>query len=251
MNTTQIRRTFLTVALAVLPLGLSASAQDQPVKDKPSIAHTTTIYLANTPAQNDANEIVTAVRSIIDPSMKVYFIASQNAIVISGPPDQIALAEKIVKDLDRPHKLYRLTYTLAEYDNGKSVGTQHVSMVVATGQRVSLKQGDKIPVATGSYGPGGTVAGSIETQFTYLDVGMNFDATLDEVEGGAHLKTKVEQSGVSQSNTIAGVQEPVVRQSVIETIAVLTLGKPLMLGSVDIPDSTRHLDIDVVVEQVK
>jgi hypothetical protein len=28
------------------------------------------------------------------------------------------------------------------------------------------------------------------------------------------------------------------------------LGKPLVLGSIDIPGSTRHLDVEVVMEQV-
>jgi hypothetical protein len=30
----------------------------------------------------------------------------------------------------------------------------------------------------------------------------------------------------------------------------LALGKPLVLGSLDIPSSTRHMDVEVVMEQV-
>jgi hypothetical protein len=65
------------------------------------------------------------------------------------------------------------------------------------------------------------------------------------------LKCKVEQSSVGPSNTIAGVQEPVVRQTVLESYSAATLGKPLMLGAIDVPNSTRHIDVDVVVELVK
>jgi len=82
-------------------------------------------------------------------------------------------------------------------------------------------------------------------------VGMNFDATLNEVEGGAVLKSKVEQSSLGTPSTIAGVQEPVVRQTVLDGIAVLTLGKPVLLGSIDVPTTTRRFDIAVVLEQIK
>jgi len=74
--------------------------------------------------------------------------------------------------------------------------------------------------------------------------------TLTPVAGGGVLKSKVEQSGVGEQSTIAGVQEPVVRQTVLEGTSILTMGKPLMLGSVDVPGSTRHLDIEVMMELV-
>jgi len=38
---------------------------------------------------------------------------------------------------------------------------------------------------------------------------------------------------------------------VIEGTSFLTLNKPLILGSVDILGSTRHIDIEVVMEQVQ
>jgi hypothetical protein len=47
-----------------------------------------------------------------------------------------------------------------------------------------------------------------------------------------------------------GAQEPVVRQTVLEGTSFLTPGKPLVLGSLDIPGSARHLDVEVVMEQV-
>ena len=46
-----------------------------------------------------------------------------------------------------------------------------------------------------------------------------------------------------------GVSDPVIRQTSLEDF-LLTLGKPLVLGSVDIPGSTRHVDVDAMVELV-
>ena len=121
-------------------------------------------------------------------------------------------------------------------------------MVAAPGQRTVLKQGGKVPIATGSYSATGSTGA--QTQFTYLDIGMNFDATLDELANGVKLRTKVEQLSIAEQVSGVGTQDPIIRQSSMEGTSLLTLGKPLVLGSIDIPGSTRHLDVEVVVEPV-
>ena len=60
-----------------------------------------TFYLSNASQQNDANEILTAIRNILDPSVKVYLVPSQNAIVMRATPDQLLLMQKLLNDLDR------------------------------------------------------------------------------------------------------------------------------------------------------
>jgi general secretion pathway protein D len=60
-----------------------------------------TFYLTNVSQQNDANEVLVALRNVLDPQDKLYLIASQNAIVLRAPPDQMILAEKLINDLDR------------------------------------------------------------------------------------------------------------------------------------------------------
>jgi hypothetical protein len=145
---------------------------------------------------------------------------------------------------------YRLVWTLDESEGGKAVGTQHFEMVVTTGGRTTTKVGSKVPVLTGSYGKQG--GDGLQSQFQYLDVGLNIDASLDDTGTGLRLRSKVEQSSVAaQPVTIANVQEPVIRQSVMEGTALLTPGKPITLGSLDVPGSTHHLNISVTLEQVK
>jgi type II secretory pathway component GspD/PulD (secretin) len=211
-------------------------------------AQTRIVYLNHVAYPNDANEILVAVRNMFDPSIKIYLIASKNAVVISTYPEELNKIEAFIHAIDTPRKTYRITFTIAESDAGKRVGIQHFSLIANDGQQTSLKQGDKIPVATGSFS---TENSASQTQFTYLDVGMNFDVTVNSNAGGVYLKSKVEQSSVGSSNTIAGVTEPVVRQSVLQGTSAVPLGKPLMLGSIDVPASTRHLDIDVTVEEIK
>lgn len=205
-------------------------------------------YLKNVNQESEANEILTAVRITLDPQAKVFLDGSQNAITERGTAEDFAITQRILDDLDRPKKVYRITYTINESDGGKRIGSQHFAMTAASGQRATLKQGSKVPIVTGSYAPGKTEQGS---QMTYLDVGMNFDATLQEFAGGVSLKSKFEQSSVAPEVSGVGVQDPIIRQSVLEETTSLPLGKESVLGAVDVPGSTRHLDVEVMVELVK
>jgi type II secretory pathway component GspD/PulD (secretin) len=206
-----------------------------------------TFYLTNVVQQIDANELVTALRNMLDSCDKIFLVANQNAIFIQASPDQLALAQRLISDLDRPKKTYRLTYTVTEMDGDKRIGTQHYAMVVASGQPTVLKQGSRVPIATGSFGPGTSTQ---QTQFTYLDIGMNFESTLDEFVNGVRLRANVEQSSLAEEKSGVGPQDPVVRQTSLKGTSFLTPGKPLLLGSMDIPGSTRHLNVEVVMEQL-
>ncbi len=255
-------RSLMALTLVMLPLTLAARAQDNnssspspaaadPVNSCAALRNapteTRTYHLANVSQQNDANEIMVAIRNLTCPGTKIYLVASQNAILIEAPASQLALAEKILQDLDHSRKAYRLLFTITEIDNDKTISTQHVSMVAVIGLHASIKEGDKIPVATGSY----TENSAAQTQFTYIDVGMNFDATLTQQANGVSLESKVEHSSVGPSNTIAGVQEPVIRQTVLQGTSLLTVEKPVMLGSIDVPNTARRFDIAVVLQLIK
>ncbi len=245
------------LTLALVPAAFAQSTDNKPAESKPAERPSyqarppasefvfKTYYLSSVSQQNDANEILIALRNMLEPWTKLYLVSFQNAIELYAPPEQQALAQKIIADLDRPQKIYRLTFTLAESDSGKRVGIQHFSIIVAAGQRTVLKQGDKIPVATGTYGKG---SDPLQTQFQYLDIGINVDASLTDSPDGLRLKSKIEQSSLGQPSTIAGVQEPVIRQTVLEGSSAIKLNKPLTLGGLDIEGTTRHIDIEVVAE---
>jgi type II secretory pathway component GspD/PulD (secretin) len=241
-----------TLTVAALALCLTATAAQAQTEDAPAKTGsnpTQVFYLNNISNGNEASDVVNAIRNMLEPRDRVYLVQAQNALFVQAPPNQLLLAKKLIDDLDHPRRTYRLTYTITEVDDGKRVGTQHYSMVLVSGQRTTMKQGSKIPVATGTVTENGSPA--TQTQFTYLDVGLNFDATLDESVNGVRLRSKAEQSSLGSDKLIAGISEPVVRQAVLEGTSILTPGKPLILGSLDIPDSTRRMDIEVVMDVVK
>src|SRR5216683_3081076 len=93
------------------------------------------------------------------------------------------------------------------------------------GQTAKLKVGDRIPIATGSFSSGLGLAGGtaggisplVNTQFTYLDVGVNIDITPRvHPNRDVSLKLKVEVSAHTSDVSIGGITQPVISQRVIE-----------------------------------
>jgi type II secretory pathway component GspD/PulD (secretin) len=68
---------------------------------------------------------------------------------------------------------------------------------------------------------------------------------------GIEVNSQLEQSSVSEEKSTVGSSDPVIRQTTLHSTALLTVGKPIMLGSLDLPGSTRHLDIEVVLEVLR
>jgi type II secretory pathway component GspD/PulD (secretin) len=244
----------LAIAFALILCGPIAWSQDAPApaKPNPDTLPVRTFYLNNVRQQSDLNEVVSTIRNMLPTNnSRIYMVLSQNAILVRATPDDLALAQKIITDLDRPKKNYRLTYTVTETDGGKQIGTQHYAIILASGQQTTLKLGNRIPVATGSYSAGGSNSSGagVQTQFTYVDIGMNIDLTLTTLGDGAMLRSNLERSSAApEKSDIAGVQEPIIRQASLRGESFLAPGKSQPLGSLDIPGSTSHLQIEVVME---
>ncbi len=273
-----------------------------------------TFYLTNLSAPNELQDLVNILRTLLD-TQRLQQFPSQQAIVIRGTPDQIALAEKLIDDLDksRPevvvdvvimqvqrNKLRDLGITpptnvsVALVDNtntttsasGSNVGTGNGTVTTTTGstagvinlntlahlnatnfqvtvppatasflyndsstkilqqpqiraldnQKASLKIGQRVPVATGSFQPGiGGVGVNplVNTQFNYIDVGVNIDVTphvhgTDEVT----LKLSMDISAVDSYQNIGGIQQPVIGQRKIEHEIRMREGEANIMGGI-------------------
>ena len=107
------------------------------------------------------------------------------------------------------------------------------------GQVAKLRIGDRIPIATGSFSSGlGIAAGAagginplVNTQFTYLDVGVNIDLTPRvHPNHDVSLKLKVEVSSHTGDALIGGITQPIISQRVIEHDIRLKEGEASILG---------------------
>ena len=109
---------------------------------------------------------------------------------------------------------------------------QNPRLRAVDGQKATLKLGEKLPIATGSYTvPTSSSSAAAETQFTYLDVGVNVDMT-PTIHGNRDvtLKLSVEISAQSGTNTIDGVQEPVISQQKADQVIRLKDGETSILA---------------------
>ena len=94
-----------------------------------------TFYLTNVMTAQEIQEIVNAVRSIAELQRVVAF-TSQNAIIVRGEADQVALASKMIHDLDKPRAEVVVDIMVME---ASSVFTRQLTTAVAsTGLNVPL-----------------------------------------------------------------------------------------------------------------
>ena len=205
-----------------------------------------TLYLSGATREHDAIEIVTDLRNML-PNAKVYYIPSQNAISMLGSADEFALARKILADLDKAKRAYRLTYSITEMDGGQANATRQIALIVVPGEIALLKQGSRVPIVTGT-AQSGT---SSENQVQYLDVGLKIEASLEGPPDGLRLRTKVEQSSLADEKSGVVGQDPVLRQTVLDATSTLAQNKPLVLGTLDIPGSGRREQIQVSSELIQ
>ena len=120
------------------------------------------------------------------------------------------------------------------------------------GQPAKLKIGDKIPVATGSFqagvgvgsaGAGGLVNPLVNTQFQYLDVGVNVDITPRvHPNHEISMKVKVEVSSQTGVAPIGGINQPIISQRTIEHDVRLKEGEVSVLGGLFEKTDTKTLN---------
>ncbi|MBZ5566954.1 MAG: type II and III secretion system protein [Acidobacteriia bacterium] len=113
---------------------------------------------------------------------------------------------------------------------------QNPQMRVLDNQKATMKIGDRVPVATGSFSPGvggGGINALVNTQFQYLDVGVNIDITPRiHSRQDVTLKIAVEVSSVTGTQNIGGVTQPVIGQRRIEHETRLREGEVNLLGGI-------------------
>ena len=112
-------------------------------------------------------------------------------------------------------------------------------------QKATLKIGSRIPVATGSFSNGvssGIGVSAVQTQFQYLDVGVNVDVTPTvHYDRDVTLKLAIEVSSQNGSVTISGVTEPIISQRKIEQVIRLREGEANILGGIMVKQDLRNV----------
>ncbi len=270
-----------------------------------------TFYLSNLSQPTELQDVVNALRQILEIA-RIQPLPSEGAIVVRGNPDQIALAQKLVNDLDRskPEVVVDVAVMQINRDKKRTLGIspptnmtvqlqpnvtttttpsstststtsttstnstssngsinlnslanlnatdfqvtissatvsalfsdsntkliQNPQIRAVDGQKASLKIGDRVPVATGSFQPGIGGVGInplVNTQFQYLDVGVNIDVTPNiHANGEVTLKVAMDISSVTGNSNIGGIDQPIIGQRKIEHVVRLREGEANLMG---------------------
>jgi general secretion pathway protein D len=270
-----------------------------------------TFYLSNLSQPTELQDVVNALRQILE-IQRIQPLPSEGAIVVRGNPDQIALAQKLVSDLDRskPEVVVDIAVMQINRDKNRTLGINpptsmsiqlqpnvtatptnnnnnnnglggvttptpstngsinlnslanlnatdfQVTISQATvsaifsdtntkliqnpqirsvdGQKATLKIGDRIPIATGSFQPGIGGVGInplVNTQFQYQDVGVNIEVTPRvHSNGDVTLKIAMDISSVTGQSNIGGITQPIIGQRKVDHEVRLREGEANLLG---------------------
>jgi general secretion pathway protein D len=306
-------------------------AADNPAKRKDlEQAVIKTFYLSNLSQPTELQDVTNALRQILEIN-RIQPLPSEGAIVVRGTPDQLALAQKLVGDLDRSKSevLVDVAVMQINRDKSRTLGinpptsgtvqlqqnvntttttattttgaggtvtsgtgtpgsinlntlgnlnatdfTVTISQATATalfsdsdtrliqkpqiraieGQKATLKIGQRVPVATGSFQPGIGGVGInplVNTQFQYLDVGVNIDVTPRvHSNGDVTLKITMEVSEVDGTSNIGGITQPIIGQRKIEHEVRLKEGEVNLLGGMMEDQQTRALTGFPILSQI-
>jgi general secretion pathway protein D len=282
-----------------------------------------TFYLTNAATQTEFQDIANTLRTVVDIT-RVQPIAAENALVVRGTPYQVALAEKIISDLDKSRaevvvdfailqvsreKMRNLGFanplangpiavqlttpgqtTTTTNTNGTTTSPattssnnltlnsfknlnatnfavalpeaqlnallndsdtkllQNPQIRSSDGQKADLKIGSRIPVATGSFQPGIGGVGInplVNTQFQYLDVGVNITVTPTvHLNGDITLKLLMDIEAQQTTANIGGIQQPVISERKIEHEIRLREGEVNLVGGIlEDQDSSTYTGI--------
>jgi general secretion pathway protein D len=122
-------------------------------------------------------------------------------------------------------------------------------------EKATLRIGDRIPIATGSFSAGvvggGSVSPLVNTQFQYIDVGVNIDITPHiHADNEVTLKLSLEISSVTGSQTIGGVTEPTIGQRRIEHETRLKDGEINLLGGILEDSETQSMSGFPIINKI-
>ena len=265
-----------------------------------------TFYLSNIQTPQEIQEVVNAIRAVSE-LQRVVPYNSQNAIIVRGEADKVALAEKMIMDMDKAKaevvvdilvmeasSVFSRQLTAAIASTGLNVpvgftprsslttpdpkatsdepGTttlvplnklhlvngsdfsltlpgallqaamsdtktkvlQAPQLRSVDGAKAILKIGEREPTATGSFQPGIGGVGInplVNTQFTYIDVGVNVELTPRVHENGdVSMHVDLDISTVAGHVNLGGIDQPIIGQRKVTHDIRMHEGEVNLLG---------------------
>jgi general secretion pathway protein D len=123
---------------------------------------------------------------------------------------------------------------------------QNPRIRASDGQEATLKIGEKLPVATGSYQTGAAtaiVSSLVNTQFQYLDIGVNIKIKPTvHYDRDVTLKLSIEVSSQNGTAPLGGINEPIITQHTVDQTIRLKEGEANIIGGIVQRQDSRSLN---------
>ena len=157
------------------------------------------------------------------------------------------------QDGKRPTNSYVVEYSFREGGDAATAADRRYVLRVNGEHKSSLKVGRRTPVVSASFEP--VNANSlINTQYTYLDVGMSIECSLLELDTRVELHTTVVLGGLAEKDTATAAgparnpnTNPAINETSLEVSATQQVGKPTLLASITDPATNRILQVPATV----
>jgi general secretion pathway protein D len=206
-----------------------------------------TFYLGNVSAPTDLQDMVNAIRTVLE-VQRIQQIPSQSAIVIKGTPDQLALASKMIDDIDKskPEVIVDVIVAQVRRDKLRNLGiTPPQNLTVAL-------QG----VGTSTTGTGGTTTTTSGGGLNFNDLqhlnSTNYAVTIDPLKVVALFSDA--DTKIMQNPKIRATDNEKATLTIADKIPIATgsFGTPLgvgtAVGSVGVNTQFTYTDVGVKLE---
>jgi hypothetical protein len=154
---------------------------------------------------------------------------------------QDSSTSKTAPEAEKAVNAYRLDFSVNEIEDGKKINARQYSMNLNAEDSNEIKIGTRVPVE------------AKQGEFQYLDVGTSIWCRIGERANGLAISVRAEISNFAlpMPEEQEHGNRPVLRQLSIKASTVAQLGKPIVIGSVDDPNSKRQFQLEVTVTKLK
>jgi general secretion pathway protein D len=207
-----------------------------------------TFYLGNVSGPTDLQDIVNAIRTVLE-VQRIQQIPSQSAIVIKGTPDQLALASKMIDDIDKSKPEVIVDVWVAQVRRDK---LRNLGITPPQNLTVALQGTNTTSTGTGT----GTTTTTSGSGLNFNDLqhlnSTNYAVTIDSVKAVALFSDA--DTKIMQNPKIRATDNEKATLTVADKIPIATgsFGTPLGIGtgvgSVGVNTQFTYTDVGVKME---
>ncbi len=150
--------------------------------------------------------------------------------------------------------IYKVEFNIRDGGDTAAKGPRHYTLLVEPGRKAVFKVGNRVPVASGSFQPGTNgVSPLVNTQYTYIDIGVNIECTVNDQNGRILLHGDLDLSTVAPADASARGSvpaNPTVVQTKLNLDTALEAGKPTVIAAIDDPVTARHFQVEATVARI-